>query len=102
MPQTLILQSCGERNRLHSELMCFGSHISSSVTAEGPTQPGNLRDTVGPSFSVHSGSEDLHWGPGQVSPQKSIEIRNTSCQSMNMTLILSQQETLKRGICART
>ena len=56
VPQTLILQSCGERNRLRSRAHVFGSHILSSVTVEGPTQLGNLKDALGQSLSIDSAS----------------------------------------------
>lgn len=59
VPQTLISQSWGggggrgDDTGCAQELMCFGSRVFSSVTAEGHTQLQNWTDTPGQSCSVH-------------------------------------------------
>lgn len=95
-------RAVGKETGCIQEFMCFGSHILSSVTVEGPTQLENLSDALGLSFSIHSASSvGFCWVLGRWF-LKGYEIRNTSLQSMKITLILSQQETLKGYICAHT
>lgn len=61
-------RAMGRETGCIQELMCFGSHILSSVTVEGPTQLGNLGDTLGQSLSMDSASSvGLCWGLGRWS-----------------------------------
>lgn len=92
-------RAVGKETGCIQELMCFGSHISSSVTAEGPTPRGNLRDTLGLSFSIHFAcSVGLRWGLGRWS-WKGSKIRNTSHQSMKTTYSFSARISQGMHLC---
>lgn len=56
VPQTLILQSCGERHRLYSRVHVFWLVCFILGHCGGPHSAGELEDTHGQSFSVHSAS----------------------------------------------
>lgn len=92
-------RAVGKETGCIQELMCFGSHISSSVTVEGPTQRGKLRDTLGQSFSIHfASSVGLRWGLGRWS-WKGSKIRNTSHQSMKTTYSFSARISQGMHLC---
>lgn len=92
-------RAVGKETGCIQELMCFGSHISSSVTAEGPAQRGNLGDTLGLSFSIHFAcSVGLRWGLGRWS-WKGSKIRNTSHQSMKTTYSFSARISQGMHLC---
>lgn len=97
VPQTLILQSYGERNRLHSRAHVFWLTRFVLDHWGGLCSAGNLRDTLGLSFSIHSASfVGLCWVLSRWS-LKMVQNKKHSLYSMEITLILSQQETLKGG-----
>lgn len=92
-------------------LVCFGSRVLSSVT--GTDHPAPPTHPLDPPL----GNQERYWtiflcplcllcgpvlGVWASDPWKGYKIRNTSCRSVKITLILSQQETLKGCICART
>ncbi|KAF6114549.1 hypothetical protein HJG60_010523 [Phyllostomus discolor] len=56
VPQTLILQSCGERNRLHSRAHVFWLTRFVLSHCGGPHSAGEPGDTLGQSLSMDSAS----------------------------------------------
>jgi hypothetical protein len=64
-------RAVGKETGCTQELICFGSHVLSSVTVEGPTQLENQRDHFGQSFFAYSASSaGLCWGLGRQSLQR--------------------------------